>query len=87
MRASVRPTVAAVDSLVQWVEPVVDGLGLGPFLETVPRMLADGNGAMFQLRRLDEIGDPRAVHAEVVERTRESAKEVLASFPTPKVSR
>jgi hypothetical protein len=50
-------------------------------------MLADGNGAMFQLRRLDEIGDPRAVHAEVVERTRESAKEVLASFPTPKVSR
>ena len=86
-RGVVRPTVAAVESLVQWVEPVVDGLGLGPFLETVPRMLADGNGAMFQLRRLDEIGDPRAVHAEVVERTRESAKEVLASFPTPKVSR
>jgi carboxylate-amine ligase len=85
-RGVVRPTIAAIDGLLGWVEPVVDRLGLAPFLAGVERMLATGNGAMFQLRRLAELGDVRAVHAEVVTRTRESAEELLAAFPATEVS-
>lgn len=85
-RGVVRPTVAAVDCLLDWVEPVVDKLGLGPYIEHVPRVLAEGNGAAFQLRRLEQLGDVRAVHAEVVNRTRASAEELLTSLPVPEVS-
>ena len=53
-------------------------LGLTPFLAGVPAMLENGNGAMRQLARLAELGDVRAMHAEVVDRTRRSAEEVLA---------
>lgn len=81
-RGVVRPTVAAVDALLAWVAPVVDGLGLAPYLDSVPKMLSGGNGAMFQLRRLEELGDVHAVHADVVRRTRESAHEMLESLPT-----
>ena len=52
-------------------------LGLSPFLAGVPPMLESGNGAMRQLARLAELGDVRAVHAEVVDRTRRSAEEAL----------
>ena len=52
-------------------------LGLTPFLAGVPAMLENGNGAMRQLARLAELGDVRAVHAEVVDRTRRSAEEAL----------
>ncbi len=85
-RGVVRPTVAAVDCLLDWVEPVIDKLGLGPYLDHVPHVLANGNGAAFQLRRLEQLGDVRAVHAEVVERTRASAEELLTSLPVPEVS-
>ena len=40
-------------------------------------MLAGGNGAVRQAARLAELGDVRAVHAEVVDRTRRSAEEAL----------
>lgn len=86
-RGVVRPTVAAVDGLLQWVEPVVDRLGLAPFLEHVPAMLSHGNGAQVQLRLLDELGDPKAVHSRVVARTRASAQEFLETLPVSEVSR
>jgi carboxylate-amine ligase len=73
-----RSTAAAVDALLEWSAPVHEPLGLGPFLAGVPDMLSRGNGAMRQAARLAELGDVRAVHAEVVERTRRSAEEALA---------
>ncbi len=86
-RGNVRPTAVALEGLLDWVSPVVGALGLQPFLATVPRMLSEGNGAMFQLRRLEELGDVRAVQAEIVERTRQSAKELIAAFPQVEVAR
>jgi glutamate---cysteine ligase / carboxylate-amine ligase len=73
-----RSTPAAIEALLEWTAPVHDSLGLGPFLGGVPAMLAGGNGAMRQVARLAELGDVRAMHAEVVERTRRSAEEALA---------
>ncbi len=52
-------------------------LGLTPFLAVIPSMLSEGNGAMRQIARLEALGDVRAMHAEVVDRTRRSAEEVL----------
>ena len=57
--------------------------GSSPFLAAVPVMLSEGNGAMRQIARLAELGDVRAMHAEVVERTRRSAEEVLAMSTVP----
>lgn len=76
-RGEERPTAAAVEALLEWSAPVHEPLGLTPFLAGVPAMLSEGNGAMRQLARLEALGDVRAVHAEVVERTRRSAEEVL----------
>ena len=76
-RGQERPTVQALEELLAWTAPVHDELGLTPFLRQVPVMLSSGNGAQRQLRRLEELGDVRAVHAEWVERTRASAEEVL----------
>ena len=72
-----RPTKQAIEELLAWSAPVQEELGLHPFLRQVPVMLADGNGAQRQLRRMEALGDVRAVHAEWVERTRTSASEVL----------
>jgi carboxylate-amine ligase len=77
-RLEERPTAAAVEALLEWSAPVHDTLGLAPFLATIPVMLSEGNGAMRQIARLAELGDVRAMHAEVVERTRRSAEEVLS---------
>jgi carboxylate-amine ligase len=76
-RGDERSTRAAIEALLEWSAPVHDRLGLTPFLATVPAMLANGNGAMRQLARLADLGDVRAVHAEVVDRTRRSAEEAL----------
>ena len=73
-----RPTAAAIEALLDWSMPARDGLGLEPFLAGVPRMLSEGNGAARQIARLAELGDVRAVQAEIVERTRRSAEEALA---------
>ena len=72
-----RPTVQALEELLAWTAPVHDELGLTPFLRQVPVMLADGNGAQRQIKRIEALGDVRAVHAECVERTRASAQEIL----------
>ncbi|CAN0450847.1 unnamed protein product [Phaeothamnion confervicola] len=72
-----RPTVAAIERLLEWTAPVHESLGLGPFLATIPTILSEGNGAMRQTARLEALGDVRAMHAEVVDRTRRSAEEVL----------
>ncbi len=72
-----RDTTAAIEALIEWSAPVHDDLGLAPFLAAVPEMLSAGNGAMRQAARLADLGDARAMHAEVVERTRRSAEEAL----------
>jgi carboxylate-amine ligase len=77
-RGEVRPAAAAIEALLEWSEPVHEPLGLTPFLAQVPLTLARGNGAVRQLERLRVLGDPRLVHAEVVETTRRSAEEALA---------
>jgi glutamate---cysteine ligase / carboxylate-amine ligase len=74
---ALRPTTRAIEELLEWSAPARRDLGLQPFLAHVPRMLADGNGAMRQSARLAALGDVRAMHAEVVERTRRSAEEAL----------
>ncbi|MGD9694738.1 MAG: YbdK family carboxylate-amine ligase [Thermoleophilia bacterium] len=71
-------TPAAIEALLEWTAPVHEPLGLAPYLARVPTMLSRGNGAIRQLRRLDELGDVRAMHAETVDRTRRSAEEILA---------
>ena len=74
------PAPEAIATLLEWTAAVHEPLGLGPFLAAIPGMLANGNGAMRQLARHAELGgDLRAVHAEVVERTRRSAEEALAA--------
>lgn len=72
-----RPTADAIEALLEWSAPVHEPLGLTPFLAVVPSMLSEGNGAMRQIARLDALGDVRAMQAEVVDRTRRSAEEVL----------
>ncbi len=79
-RGTVRPTTEAVAELLDWTADRHEALGLTPYLDGVRRMLADGNGAMRQEARLAALGgDARALQAEIVERTRRSAHEVLAS--------
>ena len=73
----VRPTTRAIEELLEWTAPARRDLGLEPFLAHVPRMLSEGNGAMRQVARMAALGDVRAMHAEVVERTRRSAEEAL----------
>jgi carboxylate-amine ligase len=77
-RGAERTAAAAIEALLEWSAPVHEPLGLGPFLAGVHAMIAGGNGAMRQAARMAELGDARALHAEVVERTRRSAEEALA---------
>jgi carboxylate-amine ligase len=75
-----RSTPEAIEALLRWSEPVHEPLGLTPFLAHIPAMLSGGNGAMRQIARMAELGDARALHAELVERTRRSAEEALATL-------
>jgi carboxylate-amine ligase len=73
------PTPVAIERLLDWTAPTHAPLGLGDFLTTIPQTLAEGNGAVRQLRRLEALsGDVRAVHSEVMERTAQSAREFLS---------
>jgi glutamate---cysteine ligase / carboxylate-amine ligase len=77
---TVRPTTTAIEQLLDWSADVHDRLGLTPFLAGVRGMLAEGNGAMRQQSRLTALGgDARALQAEIVDRTRRSAHEILAT--------
>lgn len=74
-----RPTPEAIRALLERTEPHHARLGLTPFLGRVETMLAEGNGARRQRALMTEHrGDLRAVHASTVERTRDSATEVLS---------
>jgi len=75
-----RPTTTAIEELLAATSPVHDALGLAPFLARIPVILVEGNGAIRQLRRFEELGDARAVHAEWVERTRVSAEQLLSQL-------
>jgi carboxylate-amine ligase len=78
----VRPAADAVAALVEGSAGHHAALGLGPYLERIPVILAEGNGAVRQRALMEATGgDLRAVHAEAVRRTRESAHEVLAAMP------
>jgi carboxylate-amine ligase len=78
-----RPTRAVLDDLVAVASAHEDALGLRPWLARVPEMLQHGNGTIRQRAALDALGgDLRAAHAHVVDRTRESAQEVLNQLTT-----
>jgi glutamate---cysteine ligase / carboxylate-amine ligase len=72
-----RTTREAIEHLMRWSEHAHAPLGLVPFLEPVDTMLSQGNGAERQRELFAREGDVRAVQARIVERTRESAGEVL----------
>ncbi len=77
-RGETRPTPVAIEELLAWSAPMHEPLGLTTFLASIPTTLADGNGAIRQQRRLRAGDDLRAIHADVVARTRLSAEEFLA---------
>ena len=73
-----RPTRDAITDLLGLADTHAAHLGIAPWLAHVPVMLDEGNGASRQRRLLAEHGgDLRAVHAEAVARTRDSAMWVL----------
>jgi len=77
-----RAARAAVTELLEWTRAHHGPLGLTPWIDRVADMLEHGNGAIRQRALLDALaGDVRAVHEQVVVRTRESAQEIL-SQPT-----
>ncbi len=60
-QGEVVPARARIERLVDWVAPVADEIGAGPFL-SVP----SANAAERQYARLDELGSHRDVFAELV---------------------
>ncbi|HKC21987.1 MAG TPA: YbdK family carboxylate-amine ligase [Gaiellaceae bacterium] len=65
-RGEVVPARARIEELIEWVEPVAQEIGAAPYLN-VP----DANAAERQYGRLEELGSPRDVFAELVRRPRE----------------
>jgi glutamate---cysteine ligase / carboxylate-amine ligase len=65
-RGDVVPARARIEALVEWVEPVAHEIGAAPYLN-VP----EANTAERQYARLEELGSPRDVFAELVRRPRE----------------
>jgi glutamate---cysteine ligase / carboxylate-amine ligase len=77
-----RPARAAITELLEGTRAHHGPLGLTPWIDRVADMLEHGNGAIRQRALLEALnGDVRAVHEQVVVRTRESAQEIL-SQPT-----
>ena len=77
-----RAARAAVTELLECTRAHHGPHGLTPWIDRVADMLEHGNGAIRQRALLDALaGDVRAVHEQVVVRTRESAQEIL-SQPT-----
>ena len=78
-----RPTRAALEALLVLADSHRAALGLDPWLDRVPEMLAHGNGAIRQRAVFEALGgDARAMHSLIVERTRASAQEVLTHHVT-----
>jgi glutamate---cysteine ligase / carboxylate-amine ligase len=73
-----RPAVQAIEELLAWSAPAAERIGVDRFLGPVRSVLENGNGAIRQLRRYDELGgDLQALQAECAERTKRSAEELL----------
>lgn len=68
-----RSTRSALGALCDWVDPVVDGLGLRRFMDDVRALVEGDNGAVWQLDLLAKLESPADVMAAVIERTRASA--------------
>jgi carboxylate-amine ligase len=80
---SSRPTRTAIFALLEATRAHHGPLGLTPWIDRVGDMLEHGNGAIRQRALLEaHEGDVRAVHAQVVERTRASAQEILSQHTT-----
>jgi glutamate---cysteine ligase / carboxylate-amine ligase len=60
-RGDVIPARARIEQLIEWVQPVADELGAGPYLS-----IPDANSAERQYARLEELGSHREVFAELV---------------------
>jgi glutamate---cysteine ligase / carboxylate-amine ligase len=65
-RGEVVPARARIEALIEWVQPVAEEIGAAPYL-AVP----DANASERQYARLEELGSPRDVFAELVRRPRE----------------
>jgi glutamate---cysteine ligase / carboxylate-amine ligase len=65
-RGEVVPARARIEALIDWVLPVAEEIGAASYL-AVP----DANSAEWQYARLEELGSPRHVFAELVRRPRE----------------
>jgi glutamate---cysteine ligase / carboxylate-amine ligase len=65
-RGEVVPARARIEALIDWVQPVAKEIGAAEFL-SVP----EANASERQYARLDELGSPRDVFAELVRRPRE----------------
>jgi len=79
-RGVARSTAAAIEALLMWSEDRHEALGIGPFLAPIARMLSEGNGAQRQRALLASTGDPAAIVARSVARTRTSAQEALEAM-------
>jgi carboxylate-amine ligase len=78
-----RPARAAIVELLETTRAQHGPLGLTAWIDRVADMLEHGNGAIRQRALLEAYGgDLRAVHAQVVERTRASAQEILSQHTT-----
>ena len=76
-----RSTIEAIETLLTWSAPAAVRLGVDRFLGPVRSVLENGNGAIRQLKRYDELGgDLKALQAECAERTKRSAEELLAEL-------
>jgi len=60
-RGDVVPARTRLERLVEWVQPVADELGAGSYL-----CIPEANSAERQYARLEELGSPREVFAELV---------------------
>lgn len=68
-----RSARAALTDLCDWVEPVVDGLGIRRFIADARNLIDGENGAVWQRDLFERRGDPGELVAAIVERTRRSA--------------
>lgn len=66
----VRPARRALEELVEWVLPVAEELGVGPYLAVPP-----ANAAERQIARFEHGASLETIYAEQVERTRDLALE------------
>jgi glutamate---cysteine ligase / carboxylate-amine ligase len=80
-RGQARPTRTAVAALIERTAHVHDALGITRWIDRIRDILAHENGAMQQRRVFAESGhDLRALQAHIVDRTGESAREVIRDY-------